>query len=62
MLDLSVDFPLFVKDDNVNLDLDAERSRLDDAAPGGGGKLGGGSLRIRWEKGEITVMALAGLA
>lgn len=62
VFDLSVDFPREVNDDNVNLDLDTERSRLEDAAPGGGGKLGGGSLRFLWENGEITVIALAGLA
>jgi len=62
VLDLSVDFPLEVKEDKVNLDLDIERSRLADAAPGGGAKVGGGSLRFRCENGEMTVMALAGLA
>lgn len=46
----------------MNLDLDAERSRLEDATPGGGAKVGGGSLRFRCENGDITVMALAGLA
>jgi hypothetical protein len=63
VFDRSVDFPLDVKDERVNLDLDPERSREEEPAPGGGGKLGGaGSLRFRFEKGDMTVMALAGLA
>lgn len=66
--DRSVDFPLEVKAERLNrerpsgLDLEPDRSLL--LEPGGGGKLngGGGSLRFLPDIGEMTVIAVAGLA
>lgn len=68
MLDLSEDFPLEVNADRLNRDrapsglvLEEERSLFNE---GGGGKLSGagGSLRFRPVMGDITVIALKGLA
>jgi hypothetical protein len=59
VLDLSVDLPL-AKAERPNLDLDADRSRA--LLGGGGGKFIGASPRPLIDKGEMTVIALVGVA
>lgn len=59
LLTRSDDLPL-AKAESPNLDLDPEPERF--ALGGGGGKFIGASLRLRMDRGDMTVMALAGLA
>jgi hypothetical protein len=59
VIDLSVDLPL-VKAESPNLGLEPERSRVE--LGGGGGKFIGDSPRPRVDNGEMTVIALVGVA